>query len=221
MLVEGEGLRLTSERLEAEGRSWRLEELLGFGTRRESPGLWLPLGVGGSAALLVPGLLLQPGSFRVTAALVVATLLVFAAIARVVAAADTYRLLVRTAEGERRCGADRITSCSRGWCASWARSSSIPSPRVRPRCAGSSSCADVGAPTGCRVGGAWSVLWGGSRRVAAVRHPTQEPGRRASWRRGACRCVTPFRACVERGRRPPRPAVRGVLSRRERFAAVP
>lgn len=108
VLVEGEGLRLTSERLEAEGRSWRLEELRGFGTRRESPGLWLPLGVGGSAALLVPGLLLQPGSFRVTAALVVATLLVFAAIARVVAAADTYRLLVRTAEGERQvwCGQD-------------------------------------------------------------------------------------------------------------------
>jgi uncharacterized protein DUF6232 len=108
VLVEGEGLRLTSERLEAKGHSWRLEELRGFGTRRESPGLWLPLGVGASAALLVPGLLLQPGSFRVTAALVVATLLVFAAIARVVAAADTYRLLVRTAEGERQvwCGQD-------------------------------------------------------------------------------------------------------------------
>jgi hypothetical protein len=108
VLVEGEGLRLTSERLEAEGRSWRLEELRGFGTRRESPGLLLPLGVGVGAALLVPGLLLQPGSFRVTAALVVATLLVFAAIAWVVAAADTYRLLVRTAEGERQvwCGQD-------------------------------------------------------------------------------------------------------------------
>ncbi len=108
VLVAAEGFRLTSQRLEVASGSWRLEELRGFGTRRESPGLWLPLGVGGGAALLVPGLLLQPGSFRVTAALVVATLLVFAAIARVVAAADTYRLLVRTAEGERQvwCGQD-------------------------------------------------------------------------------------------------------------------
>ena len=108
VLVEGAGLRLTSERLEAAGRSWRLEELRGFGTRRESPGVLLPVGVGVGAALWVPGLLLQPGSFRVTAALVVATLLVFAAIVWLVAAADTYRLLVRTAEGERQvwCGQD-------------------------------------------------------------------------------------------------------------------
>ncbi|MET0403954.1 MAG: DUF6232 family protein [Cystobacter sp.] len=108
VLVEGAGLRLTSERLEVEGRSWRLEELRGFGTRRESPGLMVPLGLGVSAALSVPGLLLQPGSFRVTAALVVALLLVFAAIGWLVAAADTYRLLVRTAEGERQvwCGQD-------------------------------------------------------------------------------------------------------------------
>jgi hypothetical protein len=108
VLVEGAGLRLTSERLEVGGRSWRLEDLRGFGTRRESPGLLLPLGVGVGAALWVPGLLLQPGSFRVTAALVVALLLVFAAIGWVVAAADTYRLMVRTADGERQvwCGQD-------------------------------------------------------------------------------------------------------------------
>jgi len=101
VLVEAEGFRLTSERLEAAGRSWRLEELRGFGTRRAAPGLKLPLVVGLAAALVVPSLLLQPGSFRVTAALVVATVLVFASIARLVVAADTWWLTVRTAEGER------------------------------------------------------------------------------------------------------------------------
>jgi len=99
--VEAEGLRLTSERLEVAGGSWGLTELRGYGTRREAPGLWLPLGLGAAAALVVPALLLQPGSFRVTAALVVAMVLVFAAIARLVAAADTYWLVVRTAGGER------------------------------------------------------------------------------------------------------------------------
>lgn len=101
VLVATEGFRLTSERLEAEGGSWRLEELRGFGTRHEAPGLRLPLLTGVLAALVVPALVLQPGSARVTAALVVATLLVFASIARLVAAADTYWLTVRTAEGER------------------------------------------------------------------------------------------------------------------------
>ena len=101
VLVEAEGFRLTSEKLEAAGGSWRLEELSGFGTRRASPGLKLPLVVGLAAALVVPSLLLQPGSFRVTAALVVATVLVFASIVRLVVAADTWWLTVRTAEGER------------------------------------------------------------------------------------------------------------------------
>ncbi|WP_309891953.1 DUF6232 family protein [Archangium sp.] len=101
VLVEAEGFRLTSERLESAGRSWRLEELRGFVTRRASPGLKLPLVVGLAAALVVPSLLLQPGSFRVTAALVVATVLVFTSIARLVVAADTWWLTVRTAEGER------------------------------------------------------------------------------------------------------------------------
>lgn len=101
VLVAAEGFRLTSERLEAAGRSWRLEELSGFGTRHEAPGFKLPLLVGAVAALVVPSLLLQPGSFRVTAALVVATVLVFASIVRLVVAADTYWLTVRTAEGER------------------------------------------------------------------------------------------------------------------------
>ncbi|QRK10753.1 hypothetical protein JQX13_12170 [Archangium violaceum] len=101
VLVSAEGFRLTSERLEAAGRSWRLEELRGFGTRHEAPGLKLPLSLGAGAALVVPALLLQPGSFRVTAALAVATVLVFSSIARLVMAADTYWLTVRTAEGER------------------------------------------------------------------------------------------------------------------------
>jgi len=100
VLVSAEGFRLTSERLEAAGRSWRLEELHGFGTRREAPGLKLPLLAGVGAALVMPVLLLKPGSFQVTAALVVATVLVFASIVRLVVAADTYRLTVRTAEGE-------------------------------------------------------------------------------------------------------------------------
>jgi Family of unknown function (DUF6232) len=101
VLVAAEGFRLTSERLEVAGGSWRLEELRGFGTRHEAPGLKLPLLVGAAAALVVPTLMLQPGSFRVTAALVVATVLVFASIVRLVVAADTYWLTVRTAEGER------------------------------------------------------------------------------------------------------------------------
>ena len=101
VLVAAEGFRLTSERLEVSGGSWRLEELRGFRTRHEAPGLKLPLLVGAAAALVVPSLLLQPGSFRVTAALVVATLLVFTSIVRLVVAADTYWLTVRTAEGER------------------------------------------------------------------------------------------------------------------------
>lgn len=101
VLVSAEGFRLTSERLEAAGGSWRLEELRGFRTRHEAPGLKLPLLVGAAAALVVPSLMLQPGSWRVTAALVVATVLVFASIARLVVAADTYWLTVRTAEGER------------------------------------------------------------------------------------------------------------------------
>jgi hypothetical protein len=100
VLVAAEGFRLTSERLEAAGRSWRLEEIRGFGTRRASPGLKLPLVMGLAAALVVPALLLQPGSFRVTAALVVATVLVFASIVRLVVAADTWWLTVCTAEGE-------------------------------------------------------------------------------------------------------------------------
>ncbi len=49
----------------------------------------------------MPSLWLQPGSFRVMAALVVATVLVFASIARLVVAADTWWLTVSTAEGER------------------------------------------------------------------------------------------------------------------------
>ncbi|MFY0526912.1 DUF6232 family protein [Archangium gephyra] len=101
VLVAAEGFRLTNERLEAMGGSWRLEELRGFGTRHEAPGLKLPLLVGAAAALVVPSLMLQPGSFRVTAALVVAMVLVFASIVRLVVAADTYWLTVRTADGER------------------------------------------------------------------------------------------------------------------------
>ena len=101
VLVAAEGFRLTSERLEARGGSWRLEELRGFGTRHEAPGLKLPLLVGAAAALVVPSLMLQPGSFRVTAALVVAMVLVFTSIVRLVVAADTYWLTVRTADGER------------------------------------------------------------------------------------------------------------------------
>ena len=101
VLVAAEGFRLTSERLEVAGGSWRLEELRGFGTRHEAPGFKLPLLVGAAAALVVPSLMLQPGSFRVTAALVVAMVLVFASIVRLVVAADTYWLTVRTAEGER------------------------------------------------------------------------------------------------------------------------
>ncbi|WPB76886.1 DUF6232 family protein [Archangium violaceum] len=101
VLVAAEGIRLTSERLEVAGGSWRLEELRGFRTRHEAPGLKLPLLVGAAAALVVPSLMLQPSSFRVTAALVVATVLVFASIVRLVVAADTYWLTVRTADGER------------------------------------------------------------------------------------------------------------------------
>jgi hypothetical protein len=101
VLVSTEGFRLTSERLEAAGRSWRLEELRGFGTRRAAPGLKLPLLVGAMSVLVVPALIVQPGSLRVTAALVVATVLVFTSIVRLVVAADTYWLTVRTAEGER------------------------------------------------------------------------------------------------------------------------
>jgi hypothetical protein len=101
LLVTAEGFRLTSERLEAAGRSWKLEEIRGFGTRHQAPGLKLPLLLGVMAALVVPILLPQPGSHRVTTALVVATLLVFTSIVRLVVAADTYWLTVRTAEGER------------------------------------------------------------------------------------------------------------------------
>jgi hypothetical protein len=101
VLVSAEGFRLTSERLEAAGHSWRLEEIRDFGTRHASPDLKLPLGLGVVAALVVPALLLQPGSLRVTAALVVATVLVFASILRLVMATDTWWLTVRTAEGER------------------------------------------------------------------------------------------------------------------------
>jgi hypothetical protein len=101
LLVTAEGFRLTSERLEAAGRAWKLEEIRGFGTRHQTPGLKLPLLLGAVAALVVPMLLLQPGSPRVTAALVVATVLVFTSIVRLVVAADTYWLTVRTAEGER------------------------------------------------------------------------------------------------------------------------
>lgn len=101
LLVTAEGFRLTSERLEAAGRAWKLEEIRGFGTRREAPGLKLSLMLGGVAALLAPMLLLQPRSLPVTAALVVTTLLVFTSIVRLVVAADTYWVTVRTAEGER------------------------------------------------------------------------------------------------------------------------
>ncbi|WP_257459417.1 DUF6232 family protein [Archangium lipolyticum] len=101
VLVAADGLRLTNERLEVGGCSWRLEELRGFGTRHEAPGFRVPLLIGAGAALMVPMLLLQPGSFRVTAALLVATALVFASIVWLVVAADTYWLTVRTSEGER------------------------------------------------------------------------------------------------------------------------
>src|SRR4051794_34563045 len=64
VLVAADGFRLTSERLEAAGRSWRLEELRGFGTRHAAPSLGPSLLAGAGAALAVPALLLQPGSFR-------------------------------------------------------------------------------------------------------------------------------------------------------------
>ncbi len=101
MLVSADGFRLTSERLEVGERSWRLEELRGFRTQHEAPGLKLPLGMGLVAVLVQPALLLQEGSWRVTMALVVGTALLFAAILRLVLATDTYSLTVWTAEGAR------------------------------------------------------------------------------------------------------------------------
>jgi hypothetical protein len=101
LLVAAAGFRLTSERLEADGYSLRLEDIRGFGMGHVAPGLKLPLGLGSAAALVVPVLLLQPDSLRVTLALAVATVLLFTSMVCLVAAADTYWLTVRTADGER------------------------------------------------------------------------------------------------------------------------
>ncbi len=101
VLVSAVGFRLTSERLEADGCSLRLDDIHGFGMGHVAPGVKLPLGLGSGAALVVPVLLLQPDSLRVTLALAVATVLLFTSMVCVVAAADTYWLTVRTAEGER------------------------------------------------------------------------------------------------------------------------
>jgi hypothetical protein len=101
LVAEVEGFRLTTERLEAGGRTYRLEELEGYQTRRVAPGLTLPLVAGGVAAMGMPVLLLRSESWPVTVALVLATAVLFASIAWLVVAADTYWLTVRTVEGER------------------------------------------------------------------------------------------------------------------------
>ena len=100
VLVAAEGFRLTSERLEAQGHSYRLEEIREVATRHATPHLKLPLALGLLAALVEPALLLQPRSLLVSVGLVVATSLVFASILWLVLAADTYWVAVRTAEGE-------------------------------------------------------------------------------------------------------------------------
>jgi hypothetical protein len=101
LLVVAEGFLLTSERLEVGGRTWRLEELRGFSTRQEAPGWKLPLGALLVAAGLAPTLLPRADAWDVTAALVGVTVLLFASILRLVLAADTYCLVVWTAEGAR------------------------------------------------------------------------------------------------------------------------
>lgn len=101
VLVATQGFRLTSERLEAHGRSYRLEDIRGVSTRHAAPRLLPTLALGLAAVLAEPVLLLQPPSLPVSLALLLATALVFASIVRLLLAADTWWLSVCTAEGER------------------------------------------------------------------------------------------------------------------------
>lgn len=101
VLLATPGLRLTSERLEAHGRSYRLADIHGLSTRHAAPRLLPTLTLGLAAALAEPVLLLQPPSLPVSLALLLATALVFASMVRLLLAADTWWLSVCTAEGER------------------------------------------------------------------------------------------------------------------------
>lgn len=101
VLLEVQGLRLTPESLEAGAQTYRLKELRGFRTRRESPRLSLPLLLAGvGVTLAVPVLLAQPDSGPVYAALTVVTGLVFASLLYSVVASDVYGLVLRTAQGD-------------------------------------------------------------------------------------------------------------------------
>ncbi|WP_224240430.1 DUF6232 family protein [Hyalangium gracile] len=102
VLIETWGLRLTRECLEVGGQTYRLAELRGFRTRRESPRLSLPLLLAGvCVTLAVPLLLAQPDSGPVYAALTGITGLVFASLLHAVVACERYGLILRTAEGDR------------------------------------------------------------------------------------------------------------------------
>lgn len=102
VLLDVEGLRLTGAALEAGGHTYPLADIRRLDTRHRAPRLWPSLlGAGLGALLGVPVLLARPGSTAVYAALAVVGAMVFASVAWVVVAEDTYWLTIQTADGER------------------------------------------------------------------------------------------------------------------------
>ncbi|MBN1205920.1 MAG: hypothetical protein JXB05_13470 [Myxococcaceae bacterium] len=100
-LLETRGLRLTHDAVEAGGGVYRLKELTGFRTRRESPRPSLPLLLAGVCVTLgVPALLAHPDSGPVYAALTAIMGLLLAALLYTLVASETYWLVLRTAEGD-------------------------------------------------------------------------------------------------------------------------
>lgn len=108
-LFDGQGVLVTSERVVAAGRTWPLGEVEGVGSFRRSPRIvpWLVtlvvgVVVGLPALLSVMAASGDEGRGLYGAALALAGVTIFGSIAALLVVGDTYWLVLRTRQSERR-----------------------------------------------------------------------------------------------------------------------
>lgn len=107
LLFNDQGVLVTSERVVASGRTWRVGELVGVGSIRRSPRIlpWLVILVLGAIVGLpvLSSLLVSPhapGSLSYDVVLALAGTAIFASIAALVVVGDSYWLVLRTRQRE-------------------------------------------------------------------------------------------------------------------------
>ncbi|KFE69383.1 DUF6232 family protein [Hyalangium minutum] len=107
LLFNEQGVLVTSERVVASGRTWRVGELVGVGSIRRSPRVlpWLVILVLGAIVGLpvLSSLLVSPhapGSLSYDVVLALAGTAIFASIAALVVVGDSYWLVLRTRQRE-------------------------------------------------------------------------------------------------------------------------